>query len=188
MSRFNFCGSREHAITRRGFLANGRRDRLRGGHDAARSVAGPRARRRTQEAAEARHPALAGGRAEPAGNLGPQAGPADRRPVPVDPDLVPGVHISELMPKMAAADEAHLHHPLAQHQERRPRRRRQADDARPARRAEPAYPDLGAVLARELGQARQPGARLRLVLLADRGPAGAGRRPASSARATPRWS
>ena len=32
------------------------------------------------------------------------------------------------------ADEAHLHHPLAEHQERRPRRRRQVDDARPPRR------------------------------------------------------
>ena len=31
------------------------------------------------------------------------------------------------------------------------------------------YPDLGAVLARELGPGPQPGARLRLVLLADRG-------------------
>ena len=32
------------------------------------------------------------------------------------------------------ADGPHLHHPLAQHQERRPRRRRPADDARPPRR------------------------------------------------------
>ena len=32
------------------------------------------------------------------------------------------------------------------------------------------YPDLGAVLARELGQVAQPGARLRLVLLGHRRP------------------
>ena len=52
------------------------------------------------------------------------------------------------------ADGPHLHHPLAQHQERRPRRRRPADDARAAATTPSVrYPDLGAVLARELGQA-----------------------------------
>ena len=56
------------------------------------------------------------------------------------------------MPKMAQRMDHDLHHPLAQHQKRRPRRRCQADDARPPRRCQRSYPDLGAVLARELGQ------------------------------------
>ena len=49
---------------------------------------------------------------------------------------MPGVHISELMPKMAARMKNTLHHPLAEHAQRRPRQRRQADDAWPQGRGE----------------------------------------------------
>ena len=86
--RGTFCGSPDHALNRRGFL----------GAVAAGAAAfaadmtvldvlqEPGAGRRAEAERQAGHPALAGRRLEPARDLGPQAGHADRRPVPVDPD------------------------------------------------------------------------------------------------------
>ena len=94
----------------------------------------PGAGRRAEAEGEAGHPALAGRRREPARDVGPQAGRADRRAVPVDPDRGPRHPDLRADAEDGPADGPHLHHPLAEHQERRPRRRRPADDARAARR------------------------------------------------------
>ena len=45
----------------------------------------------------------------------PKPGAATGGPFRAIPTSVPGIHISELMPQDGPADEAHLHHPLAQH-------------------------------------------------------------------------
>ncbi len=65
----------------------------------------------------------------------PKPGRPTGGPFRAIPTCVPGVHISELMPKMAQRMDKHVPHPLAEHEERRPRRRREADDARPPRRS-----------------------------------------------------
>ena len=87
--RPSFCGSPEHALNRRGFLGS-----LAAGAAAFAAdmtaldvlkLAG--AGRRAEAESQARHPALAGRRLQPARDLGPQAGHAHRRPVPLDPDV-----------------------------------------------------------------------------------------------------
>ena len=75
----NFCGSPDHAIVARGFLGAAAAGAAAFADMTALDVLDePGPGRRAEEAAEARHPALAGRRREPAGNLGPQAG--RRRP------------------------------------------------------------------------------------------------------------
>ncbi len=156
MARRNFCGSAAHAIDRRAFLG--------GAAAAGAAVAADmtalerprraRRRRRAEEDAEARHPAVARRRGVASWRRGtrsrarPPAGRSARsRPT------CPGVHISELMPKMAtrmkttcvirSLNTKNGDHGGAAKMMMRGRR----DEA--ALR----YPDLGAVVAREMGRA-----------------------------------
>ncbi len=132
------------------------------------AVAG--AGRGAEEEAEARHPALAGRRLQPARDLGPEAGRRHRRPFRAIQTTVPGVQISELMPKMAQRMKHTCiirslntkngdHGGGAKLMMRGRRDEADAEVSRPRRRARP-----------RTGPGRQPGARLRLVLLRHRRP------------------
>ena len=132
-----FCGSPDHALNRRGFLGAGaavgttlaadmtaldvlaapgsaRRSRRRRSASSCSGWPAARASWRPGTPSRAHRPAARSGRSRPT--------------VPGHPDLRADA-------EDGAADGAHLHHPLAEHQERRPRRRRPADDARPPRRS-----------------------------------------------------
>ena len=130
--RDSFCGSPEHAFDRRRFLgtmAASAAAALAADMTALDVLTEPALAGELKKQAEARDPALAGGRGEPARDVGPEAGRRDRRAVPVDPDGGPRHRDLGADAEDGPADEAHLHHPLAEHQERRPRRRRPPDDA-----------------------------------------------------------
>ena len=84
--------------------------------------------REEEDAAGARlHPALHGGRAEPARHLRSQAGPPHRRPVQGDRDQRQGHPHLRAPAAPREADEAHGAHPLADQQGRQPRSRAPPD-------------------------------------------------------------
>src|SRR6185437_9929984 len=117
---------------------NGRRSRrLRGGHDATECLATSAAGRRAEEATEALHSPLARGRSEPTGDVGSQTRSDNRRTISGHPDFRSGHPDFRVDATNGQADEAYLHHPFAEHAQRRSRWRRATHDAWPARRAEP---------------------------------------------------
>ncbi len=150
--RSTFCGSAEHAIDRRGFLGG-----------VAAGVAGMTGLGVLTEPALAKELKqqqkrcillwLAGG-ASQLETWDPKPGAETGGPFRAIPTSVPGVHISELMPKMAERLKKHTC-------VIRSLNTRDGDHGSGAkmmmrgRRDEPnlKYPDLGAVLARELGRA-----------------------------------
>lgn len=157
-SRKNFCGSPEHAFHRRAFLGT-----------VAAGAAGFAADMTGLNLLT--HPALAGdlkkqekhcillwlaGGASQLETWDPKPGVVTGGPFRAIPTAVPGVHISELMPKMAQR----MKHTCII----RSLNTRDGDHGGGAmmmmrgRRDEPnlKYPDLGAVLARELGRADSP--------------------------------
>ncbi len=153
--RDNFCGSPVHPISRRGFLGT--------------AAVGAAAFAADMTALEVlKHPALAGelkkqskrvimlwlaGGASQLETWDPKPGAVTGGPFKAIPTAVPGVHISELMPKMAQR----MNHTCLV----RSLNTKNGDHGGGAqmmmrgRRDEPnlKYPDLGAVLARELGRA-----------------------------------
>ena len=172
MTLKRFCGSPEHAVSRRGFLTS--LAAMAGAAAFADMTAHSGARltgrgRRSAPQSKTGHHALAGRRGQPAGNVRPQARRADRRAVPVDPDLVARRPHQRI-------DAAH-----GRAGSRTPASSARSTPATPimapppsimmrGRMGEPSvdYPDLGAVMAREMGLQEQPGSRLRLVLHGDR--------------------
>lgn len=149
--RNNFCGSADHVVDRRGFLA--------GATTAAASMTGLNLLQQPAVAAELKKQDkrvillwLAGG-ASQLETWDPKPGAATGGPFRSIQTAVPGVRISELMPKMA---ERMKHTCLI-----RSLNTRNGDHGSAAkvmmrgRRDEAAlqYPDLGAVVARELGHA-----------------------------------
>jgi hypothetical protein len=153
--KVTFCGSPDHVLDRRGFL--GTAGALAGGFAA--SMTGLDVLKTPALAAELKQQQkrvillwLAGG-ASQLETWDPKPGAATGGPFRAIKTSVPGVHISELMPQMARR----LHHTCLI----RSLNTRNGDHASGAklmmrgRRDEPSvpYPDLGAVLARELGQA-----------------------------------
>jgi hypothetical protein len=150
--RNTFCGSPEHAIDRRGFLTVG-------AASFAASMTGLNVLQEPALAAELKKQQkrcimlwLAGG-ASQLETFDPKPGAATGGPFRAIPTAVPGVHISELMPQMAKR----MKHTCII----RSLNTRNGDHGSGAklmmrgRKDEAAlqYPDLGAVLARELGQA-----------------------------------
>src|SRR5262249_33547380 len=153
--RNNFCGSPEHAIDRRGFLGGV----AAGAAGFAASMTGLGVLSEPAVAAELKKQQkrcillwLAGG-ASQLETWDPKPGVETGGPFSAIPTTVPGVHISELMPKMA---QRMKHTCLI-----RSLNTRNGDHGSGAqimmrgRRDEPnlRYPDLGAVLGRELGRA-----------------------------------
>src|SRR3954468_18687107 len=149
--RNTFCGSPEHAIHRRGFLTA-----------AAGAAASMTALNVLQEPALAKELKqqqkrvillwLAGG-ASQLETFDPKPGAPTGGPFRSIPTAVPGIHISELMPQMAQRMKhtciiRSLNTKIGDHGGG-------AQLMMRGRRDEPSlkYPDLGAVLARELGQA-----------------------------------
>src|SRR3954453_22213872 len=152
MTRKNFCGSPDHLVDRRGFLA--------GASAAAASMTGLNLLQERAIAAELKKQQkrgillwLAGG-ASQLETWDPKPGAATGGPFRAIKTSVPGVQISELMPQMAKR--------LAKHTcIIRSLNTRDGDHASGAKmmmrgrrdEANLKFPDLGAVLARELGQA-----------------------------------
>jgi hypothetical protein len=152
--RLNFCGSAAHPISRRGFLGTV----AAAGAAAFADMTGLQALATPALADEMRRNEkrcillwLAGG-ASQLETWDPKPGAVTGGPFRAIPTSTPGIHISELMPKMARRlkDTCII----------RSLNTRNGDHAAAARimmrgranEANLAYPDLGAVLARELGQ------------------------------------
>ena len=167
----SFCGSPEHALDRRRFLGT-----LAAGAAAfAADMTALDVLRSPAVAADLKQKGkrvillwLAGGSSQ-LETWDPKPGAPTGGPFRSIPTSVPGVHISELMPKMAAQmDRTCIIRSL---------NTKNGDHGGAAklmmqgRRDDPSvrYPDLGAVLGPRAGPGAQPGARLRHVLLADRG-------------------
>lgn len=158
MSRKPFCGSGEHAISRRGFLTSA----AAAGAAAFADMTGVQALAMPEVARELRRGEkrcillwLAGG-ASQLETWDPKPGAATGGPFQAIQTTTPGLHISELMPRMAARmkDTAVI----------RSLNTRNGDHGGASRlmmRGRPGesnldYPDLGAVLARELGNPDSP--------------------------------
>jgi uncharacterized protein (DUF1501 family) len=154
--RNNFCGSPDHAISRRGFLGS----MATGAAGFAASMAGVNALAEPALAGELRKQQkrcillwLAGG-ASQLETWDPKPGAETGGPFRAIPTAVPGVHISELMPKMAAR----LNKSTCIIRSLNTRNGDHGSGAQLMMRgrrdeANLKYPDLGAVLARELGRA-----------------------------------
>jgi hypothetical protein len=153
-NRNNFCGSSDHVIDRRGFLTQA----TAGAAGFAASMTALNALQQPALASELKKQNkrvillwLAGG-ASQMETWDPKPGAATGGPFRAIPTAVPGIHISELMPKMAQR----IGHTCII----RSLNTRNGDHASGAklmmrgRRDEAGlqYPDLGAVVARELGQ------------------------------------
>src|SRR5262245_8902030 len=156
MPRSRFCGSADHAYDRRGFLGTMAAGAAAFAADMATPLNGLAAPAVAGELKKQEKRVillwLAGG-ASQLETWDPKPGVPTGGPFRAIPTAVPGVHISELMPKMAAR----LKHTCIL----RSLNTRNADHGGASlmmmrgRRDEPnlKYPDLGAVLARELGRA-----------------------------------
>jgi Protein of unknown function (DUF1501) len=151
----NFCGSADHVVDRRGFLGQ----LAVGATGMSAGMTALNALQQPALAAELKKQEkrvillwLAGGMSQME-TWDPKPGAATGGPFRAIPTAVPGTHISELMPKMAARMNRvclirSLNTKNGDHGSA-------AQTMMRGRRDEPAlkYPDLGAVLARELGRA-----------------------------------
>src|SRR5262245_55209865 len=153
MARKHFCGSAEHAIDRRLFLQGGLATALGVG---LAGLEAPRDAAWAGEVAKRKKRVLllwlAGGSSQ-LETWDPKPGRPTGGPFKAIPTAVPGVHICELMPKMAklmdkVALVRSLDTKVADHGQA-------ADIVQRGRRPEGgvAYPDFGSVVAKELGQA-----------------------------------
>ena len=123
-------------LSRRGFMGRWPRRGRRRRNDAARRASPARPGGRIEAAGETRDPAVARRRREPARNVRSQAGTTDGRTVPLDPDHRAGRADFGTDAADGTAAAAHGDRSLAEHRERRPRRRRATDASRTTRRAD----------------------------------------------------
>jgi hypothetical protein len=153
MLRFSYCGSPEHAVNRRQFLKSGIAAGLTVGGLTIPSGVWANELRRQQKRVLLLW--LAGGSSQ-LETWDPKPGRPTGGPFKAIPTCVPGVHICELMPKMArlmnrVALVRSLDTRIADHGQA-------ADMMQRGRRPEGeiAYPDIGAVIAKELGRPDRP--------------------------------
>ena len=152
MGRNNFCGSAEHAIDRRGFL--GTLGAVAAGVGGVSALAEPAISAELKKKQKRVILLWLAGGASQLETWDPKPGEETGGPFRAIPTSVPGAHISELMPKMARRLEKHtciirsLNTRNGDHGSGAQLMMRGRRDEAGLK-----YPDMGAVLARELGRA-----------------------------------